>query len=43
MMDRFTGTMPVAEKQGFGIARPETYLRAQVEGFCGAPKSAKTA
>jgi len=34
-MDQFIGTMPVAEKQRFDVARLETYLRAQVEGFAG--------
>ena len=35
-MDQFIGTMPVAEKQRFDVARLETYLRARVEGFSGA-------
>jgi len=35
-MDQFIGTMPVAEKQRFDVARLDTYLRAQVEGFSGA-------
>jgi len=34
-MDQFIGTMPVAEKQRFDVARLEAYLRAQVEGFAG--------
>ena len=35
-MDQFIGTMPVAEKQRFDVARLGTYLRAHVEGFSGA-------
>jgi aminoglycoside phosphotransferase (APT) family kinase protein len=35
VMDQFIGTMPVAEKQRFDIARLETYLRGHVEGFSG--------
>src|ERR1039458_7833780 len=35
VMDQFIGTMPVAEKQRFDVARLDTYLRAQVEGFAG--------
>jgi len=35
-MDQFIGTMPVAEKQRFDVARLETYLRAHVDGFSGA-------
>jgi aminoglycoside phosphotransferase (APT) family kinase protein len=34
-MDQFIGTMPVAEKQRFDVARLEMYLRAHVEGFAG--------
>ena len=34
-MDQFIGTMPVAEKQRFDVARLETYLRAHVDGFAG--------
>lgn len=34
-MDQFIGTMPVAEKQRFDVARLENYLRAHVEGFAG--------
>ena len=35
-MDQFIGTMPVAEKQRFDVARLETYLRAHVKGYSGA-------
>jgi aminoglycoside phosphotransferase (APT) family kinase protein len=34
-MDQFIGTMPVAEKQRFDVARLETYLRAHVAGYAG--------
>jgi aminoglycoside phosphotransferase (APT) family kinase protein len=34
-MDRFIGTMPVAEKQRFDVARLESYLLAHVDGFSG--------
>ncbi|MDP1952453.1 MAG: phosphotransferase family protein, partial [Betaproteobacteria bacterium] len=34
-MDHFIGTMPVAEKQRFDVARLENYLRAHVDGFAG--------
>ncbi|MBE0615849.1 MAG: phosphotransferase [Burkholderiales bacterium] len=34
-MEHFIGTMPVAEKQRFDVARLEAYLRAHVEGFAG--------
>ena len=34
-MDQFVGTMPVAEKQRFDVARLEAYLRAQVDGYAG--------
>ena len=34
-MEQFVGTMPVAEKQRFDVARLEAYLRAHVDGFSG--------
>jgi len=34
-MDQFIGTMPVAEKQRFDVARLEAYLFAHVDGFSG--------
>ena len=34
-MDQFIGTMPVAEKQRFDVARLESYLLAHVDGFSG--------
>ena len=34
-MDHFIGTMPVAEKHRFDVARLESYLRVHVEGFSG--------
>ncbi|MBE0624071.1 MAG: phosphotransferase [Burkholderiales bacterium] len=34
-MDHFIGTMPVAEKQRFDVARLEAYMRAHVEGYEG--------
>jgi aminoglycoside phosphotransferase (APT) family kinase protein len=34
-MDQFIGTMPVAEKQRFDVARLKSYLLAHVDGFSG--------
>jgi aminoglycoside phosphotransferase (APT) family kinase protein len=34
-MEQFIGTMPVAEKQRFDVARLEAYLSAHVDGFSG--------
>ena len=34
-MEQFVGTMPVAEKQRFDVARLEAYLRAHVDGYAG--------
>jgi len=34
-MEHFIGTMPVAEKQRFDVARLEAYMRAHVEGYAG--------
>ncbi|MFH0934877.1 MAG: phosphotransferase family protein [Pseudomonadota bacterium] len=34
-MDQFVGTMTVAEKQRFDLARLEAYLRAHVDGYSG--------
>src|SRR5512140_412684 len=36
LMEQFIGTMPVAEKQRFDVARLESYLLAHVDGFSGA-------